>query len=102
MIAAQVMPFGANSGVAASIWLASSRVGARTRTLIPICFFAGIQFVKDRQHKSRRLTGAGLGRGDDVAAFEYYRNSLLLYGCRLSDNPIARIFPSKTAASPDL
>ena len=57
---------------ASATWIASSRVGVKTRTCVT-CFLE-IDRLEHRHGEGRRLAGAGLGLAQHVAAFEQRRD----------------------------
>ena len=46
----------------------------------PVARLGGCEALQHRQHEGRRLAGAGLGAGEQVAAGQHERNRLALDG----------------------
>ena len=65
---------------AASIWIASSRVGLRMRTLIVFAAGNSGESLNDGNGEREGFACAGLRSGDHVAAFQQRRNGLRLDG----------------------
>ena len=70
---------GGDHGEGSLIWIASSRVGLRMRAQTPVGWLFATSDSKQRQHESKRLAGAGLRRGDHIAAGQRGRNGLRLH-----------------------
>ena len=74
----------ASRRISASIWVASSRVGASTRARGPGLRVSS-SCVEQRQRERRRLAGASLGEAQHVGPFEGRGNCLDLNGPRLDE-----------------